>query len=144
MNFVQKSNYLLSLFLTEIMSEKIIFGYFKQKTIFLRPKNGSVNKGKKMDIFERGQSMDFVEKWNFFLLAFFTEIISENILFHILERKDYLKWKKIEVLKRAKKWTFFKGVSPRFCPKIIISIIAVFSLELCHKRFFFDIYERKE
>ena len=29
MDFVQKSNFLLSLFFTEIMSEKIAFGYFK-------------------------------------------------------------------------------------------------------------------
>ena len=47
-------------------------------------------------------------------------------LFDIAEREDYFKSKKIEVLKRARKWTFFKGVSPRFCPKIIISIICVF------------------
>ena len=52
-----------------------------------------------MDIFW----MDFVEKWNFFLSAFFTEIISENMFFDIVKRKDYFKWKKIEVLNRAKK-----------------------------------------
>ena len=80
--------------------------------------------------------MDFVEKWNFFLSAFFTEIISENIFFDIVERKDYFKWKKIEVLKRTRKWTFFKGVSPRFCPKIIISIICVFHWNYVTKEFF--------
>ena len=32
-------NFLLSLFFTEIMSEKIIFGYFKTETIILRPEN---------------------------------------------------------------------------------------------------------
>ena len=47
--------------------------------------------------------MDFVEKWNFFLSAFFTEIISENMFFEIVKRKDYFKWKKIEVSNRAKK-----------------------------------------
>ena len=87
--------------------------------------------------------MDFVEKWNFFLSAFFTEIISENIFFDIVERKDYFKWKKIEVLKRARKWTFFKGVSRRFCPKKYNFYYLCFSLKLCHKRFFFDIYEKK-
>ena len=88
--------------------------------------------------------MDFVEKWNFFLSAFFTEIISENIFFDIVERKDYFKWKKIEVLKRARKWTFFKGVSRRFCPKKHNFYYLCFSLKLCHKRFFFDIYEKKK
>ena len=51
---------------------------------------------------------------------------------------------KIQVLKRAIKRTFSKGVSPWLCPKLIISIIAVFSLKLCHKRSFLDIYETKE
>ena len=49
-----------------------------------------------------------------------------SFLIYIEERKDYFKSKKIEVLKRARKWTFFKGVSPRYCPKVIISIICVF------------------
>ena len=46
--------------------------------------------------------MDFVEKWNFFLSAFFTGIMSENMFFDIVRRKDYFKWKKIEVFNRAK------------------------------------------
>ena len=29
MDFAQKSNFLLSLFFTDIMSEKIVYGYFK-------------------------------------------------------------------------------------------------------------------
>ena len=56
--------------------------------------------------------MDFFQKSNFFLWAFFTEIISENIVFDIVERKQSFLDQKIEVLRRAKKWTFFKGVSP--------------------------------
>ena len=32
--------------------------------------------------------MDFVQKSDFFLLAFFTEILSENIVFDIVERKE--------------------------------------------------------
>ena len=39
--------------------------------------------------------MDFVEKWNFFLSAFFTEIISENIFFDIVERRIILSGKKL-------------------------------------------------
>ena len=56
--------------------------------------------------------MDLVKKSNFFLWGFFTEIISENIVFDIVERKQSFLDQKIEVLRRAKKWTFFKGVSP--------------------------------
>ena len=39
MDFVQNSNFRLSLFFTEIMSEKIVFGYFKANTIIWRPEN---------------------------------------------------------------------------------------------------------
>ena len=52
-DFVQKSKFPLSFFFTEIMSEKIVFGYFKEKTIILDqklkfqqgPKNGLFFKG---------------------------------------------------------------------------------------------------
>ena len=33
--------------------------------------------------------MDFVQKSNFFLFAFFTEILSENNVFDIVERKEW-------------------------------------------------------
>ena len=33
--------------------------------------------------------MDFVQKSNFFLSAFFTEILSENNVFDIVERKEW-------------------------------------------------------
>ena len=32
--------------------------------------------------------MDFVQKLNFFLFGFFTEILSENNVFDIVERKE--------------------------------------------------------
>ena len=45
---------------------------------------------------------------------FFTKIMSEKIVFNILGKKKQLFLdQKIEVLTRAKKWTFFlKGVGP--------------------------------
>ena len=43
-----------------------------------------------------------------------------------MKEKNDFKWKKIEVLKRAKKWTFPKGLVNGFCPKIEFSLIAVF------------------
>ena len=50
---------------------------------------------------------------------------------------------KIEVLKRAKKWTFSKGVSPWILSKNRNFSYRFFSLKLCQKTSFFDIYERK-
>ena len=38
--------------------------------------------------------------------------MSEKIVFDILERKQSFLDEKIEVLTRAKKWTYFKGVCP--------------------------------
>ena len=38
-------------FFTEIMSEKIVFGYFGKKTIILRPKIEVLRKGKKCTLF---------------------------------------------------------------------------------------------
>ena len=57
--------------------------------------------------------MNFVQKSNSLLSLFFTEIMSEKKSFlNILNRKQAFLDQKIEVLKRTKKWTFFKGVSP--------------------------------
>ena len=39
MDFVQKLNFLVSLIITEIVSEKIGFGYFKSETLIKRQKN---------------------------------------------------------------------------------------------------------
>ena len=33
--------------------------------------------------------MDFVQRSNFFLSAFFTEVLSENIVFDVVERKEW-------------------------------------------------------
>ena len=47
--------------------------------------------------------MDFVQKSNFFLSAFFTEIVSGKIVYDIVNRKELFLVEKIELLKRAKK-----------------------------------------
>ena len=59
------------------------------------------------------------------------------------EKNDF-KRKKIKVLKRAKKWTFSKGVSPWILSKNRNFSYRFFSLKLCQKTSFFDIYERKQ
>ena len=48
-----------------------------------------------MDIFERGYSMDFVRRSKFLLSLFFTEIMSEKIVFDIYERNNDFKRKKV-------------------------------------------------
>ena len=51
---------------------------------------------------------------------------------------------KIEVLKRAKKWTFSKGVSPRILSKNRTLSHRCFSQKLGQKRSFLDISNRKQ
>ena len=49
-----------------------------------------------MDIFQRGYSMDFVQRSKFLLSLFFTEIMSEKIVFDIYERNNDFKRKKLK------------------------------------------------
>ena len=65
-----------------------------------------------MDIFQRGQSMDFVQKSKFYLWVFFTEIMSEKMVFNYSGQKTNIVRTKNEVQTRAKKQTFLKRVSP--------------------------------
>ena len=89
--------------------------------------------------------MDFVQKSNFFLSEFFTEIISEKIVFDIVERKEWYLDEKIEVLKRAKKWPFSKGVGPGILSKNLNFCYGCFLQELCQKKkSFFDSLDRKQ
>ena len=112
MNFVQKSNFLLSLFFTEIMSEKIFFGFFKQKTIIFRPKNRSFNKGQEMDFFKGVSPWIMSKNQTFSVLPFSHKPYKKRSFLILSKEKNDLKQKKIEVLKRIKKWTFLKEVSP--------------------------------
>ena len=51
---------------------------------------------------------------------------------------------KIEVLKRAKKWTFSKGVSPWILSKNRTFSFSCFSRKLCHKKSFLNILNKKQ
>ena len=82
------------------------FWYFGKKRMTLSGKNWSFKKGHKKDIFQRGWSMTLSKTHNFSYHFFFTEIISQKIVFRYL-------WKKRMIL-RAKKWSIRK------CQKIKI------------------------
>ena len=51
---------------------------------------------------------------------------------------------KIEVLKRAKKWTFSKGVSPWILSKNRTFSFSCFSRKLCHKKSFLNVLNKKQ
>ena len=144
MEFVQKSNFLLLLFFTEIISEKIVVGYLWKKTIILRPKNWSFKKGQKWT-FSNGVSPWILSKNRTFSHAFLLQkLCQKKSFFDNYERRQSFWDQKIEVLKRAEKWTFSKGVSPWILSKNRTFSYRCFLQKLCQKRSFFDIYERKQ
>ena len=75
----------------------------------------------------------------------FSQNFYQKTSFLILwKEKNDFKWKKIEVLKRATKWTFFKGVSPWILSKNRTFSYLCFSQNLCQKRSFLDTLDRKQ
>ena len=95
-DFVQKSKFLLSVFFTEIMPEKFVFQYLWKKRMILSGKKLSFKKAQKMDISKGVLSknwieLDFVQKLNFLLSLFFTEIMSEKILFGYSKSETIIK-----------------------------------------------------
>ena len=65
------------------------FWYCGKKRMILSRKNWSFKKGKKWTFFKGVTPWRFVQKSNFSLSAFFTEILSENMIFDIMERKEW-------------------------------------------------------
>ena len=59
----------------------MVFRNCGKKRMILSEKNESDEKGQKMDIFQRSQSIDFVEKSRFLLSLFFLENMREKIIF---------------------------------------------------------------
>ena len=49
--------------------------------MILSEKSWTFKKGQKMDIFQRGYSMDFVQNSKFLVWVFFKEIMSQKIVF---------------------------------------------------------------
>ena len=95
MDFVQKSNILLSLFFTEIMSEKIVFGYFKEKTIISDQKL-KFQQGPKNGLFFKGVSPWTWFKNRTFSYLLFSQKFYQKTSFLILwKEKNDFKWKKL-------------------------------------------------
>ena len=107
MRFVQKSNFFISAFFTEIILEKIVFDIVERKEWFLDLKIEVLTKAKKWTFFKGVSSCILSNKSNFFISAFFTEIISEKIVFDIVERKEWFLDQRIEVLRKVKKRDIF-------------------------------------
>ena len=67
----------------------------------------------------------------------------ENVLYYILEGKNAFLGYKNKKFKKSKNWDFFKGVSPRLCPRIGYFSIFSFSGNIGQGNVLYCILERK-
>ena len=144
-DFVQKSYFFLSAFLTEIIWEKIVFLIlWKEKNDYKRKKIEVLKRAKKWTFF-KGVSPWILSKNRTFSYRRFSQKSYKKKRFWYCGKKGMISsGTKTKVVKRAKKWTFFKGVSPRFCPKIKISITALFHWNYARKDRFSTFKKKKE
>ena len=69
--------------------------------------------------------------------------MSEKIVFRYFGKKTIILDQKIEVLNRAKKWTFFKRVSPWILSKSVTFSYRRFSHKSYEKRSFLILWKEK-
>ena len=112
MDFVQESNFFLSAFFTEMISEKFVFRYCRKKRMILRGKNWSFQNAQKVDIFKGVSPWILSINRNFSYRCFLQKLCLKKSFFDVLDRKQSFYDQKIEFLTGANKWTFFKGVCP--------------------------------
>ena len=73
------------------------------------------SKSQKIDIFPKGLTHGFSQKWAIFSTFFFLGIIGqENVFHYILERKNAFLGYKKKMFNKSKNWHFPKGVNPWF------------------------------
>ena len=117
-DFVQKSNLILFVYFTETMPEKIVFRYFGQKTIIIRPND-----------FQKGVSPWILSKNRTVSYRCFSQNFFQKRSFLIL-------WKEKNNFKK-KKDIFHKGLVHGLWPKIELFLICLFFLrKLYQKRSF--------
>ena len=89
------------LFLGNIGKENVFYDILERKNAILGYKNKKFKK-LKIDIFPKGLTDGFGEKWPFFQLVFLGNIGQENVFYDILERKNAFLRYKNKKLKKSK------------------------------------------
>ena len=103
------------------------------------------SKSRKKSLFSKGVSPWFLSKNRpFFHMFFFSQKSQKEGFFDILDRKEYFLDLKGELLKKSKKSTFCKGVSPWFFSKNRPFSHMFFMGKQSHIETFLDILDRKE
>ena len=113
MVLVQKWPFFQMSFFGNIGQEKILNDILVRKNVFLGFKNQKFKKSKNWQ-FSKGLSLSVWSKNDHFSNFFFLgNIVQENILYDILERKNAFLGYKNKMFKKSTNWHFFKGVNPR-------------------------------
>ena len=86
--------------------------------------------------------MGLVQKWPFFQLFFLVNIVLENVLYNILERKNAFKAIKTRSLKGRIIDSLPKGLTHGFGPKMAV-FPTFFLVNIVQENVLFDILERK-
>ena len=117
MVFLKKSTFFFKLFLSQKGQKERFFDILDRKECFLDLKSEVLKKSKK-STFCKGVSPWFFSKNRPFSYMFFlTKKSQKERFFDILDRNECFLDLKSEVLKRSKKSTFCKRVSPWFLSK---------------------------
>ena len=111
--------------------------------MLLRPEKLNSKKHSKITFLQRGHSIVFVKKWTFFLYVFFDQKSQQQTVFDILDTKECFLDLRSEVLKKSRKSTFCKGVSPWFLSKKR-PFCCIFFSNKAIKKTFFDILDSEE
>ena len=88
--------------------------------------------------------MVLVQKWPFFRPFFLSNLERENVLYHILERKNSFLGFKNKKFKKLINWHFSQGVNPWFWSKNGHFFNFSFLSDLGRENVFYDILERKK
>ena len=114
MVFVKKSTFSLYFFFSKKSKKKTFFDILDRKECFLDQQR-KVLKNSKKSTFCKGVSPWFLSKNRPFSHFFFlTKKSQKETFFDILDRRECVLDLKSEVLKKSKKSTFYKGISPWF------------------------------
>ena len=132
-------------FLSKNSQKKTVFDILENKEYFLDLKSEIPQKSKK-SIFCKGVSPWFLSKNRpFSYMNFLSKNSQKQKVFDILDRKECFLDLKSEVLKKSRKSTFCKGVSPWFLSKNRpFSNMFFFFSKTSQKQTVFEILDRKE
>ena len=103
-----------------------------------------LTRAKKWTVFKGVSPWILSENRTFFMGVFHKNHFRKHRFLYCRKKRMILSRKKLKFYKRTKNGHFPRGLVNGFCPKIDLSVIAVFLKKLCQKRSFLDILTRKQ